>query len=289
MVTRESVAETRRTSFSAILESTCVDYVDPTCWRLAEFAIADRAVNISVRETANGPSTPGSPSGGATKESSEFDEAVILPSPEAPSAAPVTALLPAQEGVMPPAAEANLTPFLEILVAGVDVEASVLRADGESAVAFEKNLAWLTQRVLKKLKYDPGPPDGTLGPRTVSAIRSYQRDHDLTADGRPSRELLHHMKDELRRMAGVDVEASVLRADGESALAFEKNLAWLTQRVLKKLKYDPGPLDGKLGSRTVSAIRSYQRDHDLTAHGRPSRELLHHMKDELRNMNQQHG
>jgi len=99
MVTRESVAETRRTSFSAILESTCVDYGDPTCWRLAEFAVADRAVNILVRETANGTSTPGSPSGGATKESSEFDEAVILPSPEAPSAAPVTALLPAQEGV----------------------------------------------------------------------------------------------------------------------------------------------------------------------------------------------
>ncbi len=197
VVTRESVAEARRTSFSAILESTCVDYVDPTCWRLAEFAVADRAVNILVRETANGTSTPGSPSGGATKESSEFDEAVVLPFPEAPSTAPVAALLPAQEGVMPSAAEAKLTPSLEILVAGVDVEAGVLRADGESAVAFEKNLAWLTQRVLKKLKYDPGLLDGKLGSLTVSAIRSYQRDHDLTADGRPSRELLHHMKDEL--------------------------------------------------------------------------------------------
>ncbi len=201
VVTRKSVGARGRAPFSATLERTCLDYGDPTCWRLAGFAVAGRAVNILVRETENGPSTPGSHSGGATKESSEFDEAVVLPSPEAASAAPVAALLPAQEDVMPSAVEANQTPSLEILVAGVDVEASVLRADGESALAFEKNLAWLAQRVLKKLKYDPGPLDGKLGSRTMSAIRSYQRDHDLTADGRPSRELLHHMKDELRRMA----------------------------------------------------------------------------------------
>jgi peptidoglycan hydrolase-like protein with peptidoglycan-binding domain len=77
----------------------------------------------------------------------------------------------------------------------------------------------------------------------------------------------------------VDVEASVLRADGEADVASERKLVWLTQRVLKKLKYDPGPLDGKLGSRTVSAIKSYQRDYGLTADGRTSRGLLRHMRE----------
>ena len=80
----------------------------------------------------------------------------------------------------------------------IDIEKSVLRVANDGDVAIEKKLIWLVQRVLKKLRYDPGPLDGKLGPRTVSAIESYQRDYDLAADGRPSRELLHHMKDELR-------------------------------------------------------------------------------------------
>ncbi len=186
VVTRKSVGARGRAPFSATLESTCLDYVDSTCWRLGRLAVDGQAITISAHVSSNQTSMPDGGSGGTAKEFSVFEEPVILASPEAPSAAP--------------GGEVSLTPSSEILVAGVDVEASVLRADGESAVAFENNLAWPTQRVMKKLKYDPGPLDGKLGSRTVSAIRSYQRDHDLTADGRPSRELLHHMKDELRNM-----------------------------------------------------------------------------------------
>lgn len=35
------------------------------------------------------------------------------------------------------------------------------------------------QTKLKKLGYTPGPIDGILGPRTMSAVRAYDRDHDL--------------------------------------------------------------------------------------------------------------
>ncbi len=102
---------------------------------------------------------------------------------------------PVVNETMPPATGMNGTSSSEILVAGVDVEASVLRVDGEGDVAFEKKLVWLTQRALKKLKYDPGPLDGNLGPRTVSAIKSYQRDYNLTVDGESSRGLLRHMRE----------------------------------------------------------------------------------------------
>lgn len=40
------------------------------------------------------------------------------------------------------------------------------------------------------LGYDPGRPDGLIGPRTRDAIFAFQEDHDLVADGRISAELL---------------------------------------------------------------------------------------------------
>lgn len=62
MVTRDSVAgrpryKTGRGPFSAILESICLDYVDPTCWRLEKLAVDGQAVNISELVSSNHPST----------------------------------------------------------------------------------------------------------------------------------------------------------------------------------------------------------------------------------------
>ncbi len=62
MVTRDSVAgrsryRTGRGPFSAILESICLDYVDPTCWRLEKLAVDGQAVNISELVSSNHPST----------------------------------------------------------------------------------------------------------------------------------------------------------------------------------------------------------------------------------------
>lgn len=42
--------------------------------------------------------------------------------------------------------------------------------------------------------YDGGPPDGVIGQRSVRAIRAYQRDAGLPADGLASKELLDHLK-----------------------------------------------------------------------------------------------
>ncbi|MFQ5939133.1 MAG: peptidoglycan-binding protein [Alphaproteobacteria bacterium] len=50
------------------------------------------------------------------------------------------------------------------------------------------------QKILIRLDFDPGPPDGVAGERTVNAIREYQEFVDLEVDGRPSEELLAHMR-----------------------------------------------------------------------------------------------
>ncbi len=49
------------------------------------------------------------------------------------------------------------------------------------------------QKILTRLDFDPGPPDGIAGERTTNAIREYQEFVDLEVDGRPSEELLAHI------------------------------------------------------------------------------------------------
>ncbi len=53
------------------------------------------------------------------------------------------------------------------------------------------------QKDLRSLGYDPGPIDGRLGPRTISAIRAYQANSGARADGRITAGLV----DSLRRSA----------------------------------------------------------------------------------------
>jgi hypothetical protein len=53
------------------------------------------------------------------------------------------------------------------------------------------------------------------------------------------------------------------------------------QADLRALGYDPGPVDGILGARTVAAIRDYQRDMGLPVDGRPSATLIDSLRAEL--------
>ncbi len=197
MVTRDSVDRTDRAPFSAILESTCADYVDPNCWRLEKLAVDGQAVNIPELANSNQTSTLEDGSGAIAIEISAPKESSTPTFSEAAVTQPVTASLPLENVTILPATGVSATPSSE-LSAGVDVEISVLRIDGEGDVAFENKLVWLTQRALQKLRYDPGPLDGKLGARTASEIESYQRTYGLTVDGRPSRNLLRHMREEIR-------------------------------------------------------------------------------------------
>lgn len=51
------------------------------------------------------------------------------------------------------------------------------------------------QERLNALGYDSGEPDGRVGSRTRSAIRAYQRDHDLPMDGYASGQLLSAVRE----------------------------------------------------------------------------------------------
>lgn len=87
---------------------------------------------------------------------------------------------------------------------------------------------------------------------------------------------------------GDDTEGLVDASDDSEGVS-EEQLVRLIQETLKQLEYDPGPVDGKLGSRTASKIKSYQRDFNLPVDGIPLRQLHRHMKNQLRIRNQQGG
>jgi phage tail tape-measure protein len=53
------------------------------------------------------------------------------------------------------------------------------------------------------------------------------------------------------------------------------------QAGLTQLGYNPGPVDGVMGSQTRSAIEAYQRDHGLLVDGRPTSQLARHIEDQL--------
>jgi len=53
------------------------------------------------------------------------------------------------------------------------------------------------------------------------------------------------------------------------------------QAGLSRLGYNPGPVDGVMGSQTEMAIRNYQRDHNLLVDGRPTVELARHIDEQL--------
>jgi membrane-bound lytic murein transglycosylase B len=69
------------------------------------------------------------------------------------------------------------------------------------------------QNDLKALGYDPGPIDGVLGHKARAALRRYQMDRHLPADGYPTREALSRLDAELagRRNAATTISARETR------------------------------------------------------------------------------
>lgn len=63
--------------------------------------------------------------------------------------------------------------------------------------------------------------------------------------------------------------------------AQDRRLVAGTQSGLKRMGYDPGPVDGILGPRTRAAIRAYQKDHRLPVDERPTPALALHIRAQL--------
>jgi hypothetical protein len=98
-------------------------------------------------------------------------------------------------------------------------------------------------------------------------------------------------RDDIREQGVVPVPAVLNGGESPGAPQDEgiskQDLIRFIQNALTSLRYEPGPIDGKLGSRTASAIRAYQRDSSLVPDGLPSAELLRHLRGQLGELGQQ--
>ena len=121
------------------------------------------------------------------------------------------------------------------------------------------------QKELLAHGYKAGPVDGVAGPRTRAAIREYQNDAGLTADGRATKQLLDHLKFALPKVYsfGAPKMGHVLDV----------------QRELAKRGYYLGPHDGIAGPATRRAVRWFQTDADLPRDETIDSMLLQQIRD----------
>lgn len=156
------------------------------------------------------------------------------------------------------------------------------------------------QTHLKARGYDTGDIDGRMGPKTRAAIKSFQRDNDLVADGIVGKNTQTALQglEPLTAITTQELESAPMNLSGvktereriqdildrddfvEVEPGFELGTPAITvssntkktkeekedvQRALLELGYDVGEVDGVIGTKTRAAIRQFQKDNNLSA------------------------
>ena len=107
------------------------------------------------------------------------------------------------------------------------------------------------QTLLKFCGYNPGSTDGKFGVKTRVAIEAFQKDNGL--------KITRFVDKTTWAQLDVINQAGLMR-DGEVNIH-------VLQVILKNAGFDSGSADGKLGPKTVQAIKAFQAAHGLTADG----------------------
>lgn len=161
-------------NFAANLTSTCSRLSDAVCWRIDELMVGEQQLVVAAQRVgAIDDLTAPVPQSEAT-----VPAVTETPAPGTDAGAPVEN---DAAGTTPQTQTATVTAIQTPQVAG---------DTGSQPSAMTAGI----QTKLQELGYNPGPADGMMGPRTVSAILAYQRRHRLPMDGLPSAELLNHLR-----------------------------------------------------------------------------------------------
>ena len=114
--------------------------------------------------------------------------------------------------------------------------------------------------------HEAGSVDGVFGSLTDLALRSFQRERGLNADGVAGAQT----RAEIRRIAQGSGFASLTDPNGRVLRPGEargEDVRTL-QEWLRVLGYDAGPFDGVYGTRTSQAVSAFQADAGLTPDGK---------------------
>jgi len=122
------------------------------------------------------------------------------------------------------------------------------------------------QRQLAALGLSPGPIDGRYGPLTEAAVIHFQAVQGLAVDGIAGRRTL-------AALAG----ASPTLYPGSGSVPGGSGLVRVLQRRLVADGFAPGPLDGRYGPLTESAVVRFQIAHGLLVDGIAGPQTLAHL------------
>lgn len=144
----------------------------------------------------------------------------------------------------------------------------------------ERDDVKLAQTKLKELGLYNGQITGNIGAKTKSAIKAFQKQYGLTADGMLSAETLKKIKsvsvksDESEK-AGTNSSSLKLGSTGKEVSSLQENL--------KKLEYYYGSVTGHYGSLTRAAVTKFQRANGLTADGVAGKKTVTAVESALKN------
>ena len=116
------------------------------------------------------------------------------------------------------------------------------------------------QRYLSDNGFNPGPIDGISGSKTKAAIKAFQTKNGLVSDGVVGSKT----KAAMRSYTGCEATNTCKARDNTSA-----NLDSVSdiQTYLSNNGFNPGIIDGKIGSYTREAIKAFQRKVGLIPDG----------------------
>jgi peptidoglycan hydrolase-like protein with peptidoglycan-binding domain len=110
------------------------------------------------------------------------------------------------------------------------------------------------QQALKDLGYDPGSIDGQFGSATEAAVKAFQTDSGLTADG----------------VVGETTWLNIDEADASNPTIKRGSTGNPVRRAQRRLTlggYSTGGVDGIFGATTESAVKRFQKDQGLSQDG----------------------
>ena len=137
------------------------------------------------------------------------------------------------------------------------------------------------QQKLKDLGYLAGSADGKFGVTTQAAVIAFQKNNNLTADGKAGSATLSKLySGRANKASGTTVKISQKTTGGRDTtdiastgyetlqVGSEGSAVKKLQDRLKALGYDPGSRDGKFGSATEAAVMAFQAQNNLTVDGK---------------------
>ncbi len=129
------------------------------------------------------------------------------------------------------------------------------------------------QKNLTKLGYDTKGTDGIFGNDTKNAVLSFQRAHNLTADG----------------IVGAGTQSAIVKAlnyHDQGILVLGSRGAAVTelQKNLTKLGYDTKGTEGIFGEGTKNAVIAFQKDHGLGQDGMVGNDTKNAINNALKNI-----